>query len=561
MDTALDILRILGSLCLFIYGMKVMSEGIQRAAGSHLRNILRTMTKNRYVGVLSGFILTALVQSSSATTVMTVSFTNAGLLSLSEAAGIMMGANVGTTITGWLAAIGTGKFEISEYVLPVLAIGFPMIFMTRKRVKFWGEFLIGFALLFLGLSFLQESVPDLQNNPNWLEFLKTYANNGYPSLISFVLIGTLITVVLQSSSAAMALTLVMVSKGWIPLETAGAMILGENVGTTLTAEIASLVGNVHAKRSARIHSLFNLIGVIWVILLLPFIIPTLYDFVNKALFFQSSPAGTDTITIALFHTLFNVCNVILLIGFTPWLIKLAERTVRSKGENDETFRLAYLGTMVKTPELSIVEVQKEVVRFARLTSRMSGFARELFLSTDKAKQKTLHKRIKKYEAITDRIEIELSSFLAEISSDKLSSKISIRVRNLLSICAYLERIGDIYLQISKNIKRKSENKIWFNQIQRDKMLQLFDLVDEAFIQMIDNLSKDKYDHISIVPVETIEKQINKFRKSIRNEVFEGSDIEVELNVDSQIIFTLLVNQLEKIGNSIYNVSEALVDNH
>ncbi len=541
--------------------MKVMSEGIQRAAGSQLRNILRSMTKNRYLGVFSGFLLTALVQSSSATTVMTVSFVNAGLLSLGEAAGIMMGANVGTTITGWLVTIGTGKFEISEYVLPVLAIGFPMIFMTRRKVRFWGEFLIGFSLLFLGLSYLQNTVPDLQNTPETLEFLKTYANNGYPSLIAFILIGALITIIIQSSSAAMALTLVMVAKGWIPLETAGAMILGENIGTTLTAEVASLVGNVYAKRSARIHSLFNVIGVSWVILLLPLIIPALRDFVEHSLFFRFSPVGTDTITIALFHSLFNICNVLLLIGFTPWLIKLAERTIRSKGEEDEAFRLAYIGAMVKTPELSIVEVQKEVLRFAKLTNRMSGFTRTLFLSTDKSEQKALHKRIKKYEGITDRIEIELSSYLAEISSDRLSSKISVRVRNLLSICSYLERIGDNYLQISKNIKRKTENKIWFNQVQREKMLYLFDLIDEAFALMITNLSKDSYSNISIVPAEAIEKQINKFRKSMRNEVFESnSDIDIELNVDSQIIFTLLVNQLEKIGNSIYNVSETLIDN-
>lgn len=563
LDTVFDILKVIGSLCLFIYGMKTMSEGIQGAAGSQLRNILRSMTKNKYVGVFSGFLVTALVQSSSATTVMTVSFVNAGLLTLSESVGVMMGANIGTTITGWLATIGTGKFEISDYVLPLLAFGFPMMFITRGRFKFWGEFLVGFSLLFLGLNFLQLSVPDLQNNPEWLEFLKTYANDGYLSIIAFVIIGAIMTIIIQSSSAAMALTLVMVTKEWIPIETAGALILGENIGTTLTAEVAAFIGNIHAKRSARIHSLFNVIGVIWVIILLPFIIPFLNNFVETRLLYKFSSVSTGAVTIALFHTLFNLSNVLLLIGFTPWLIKLTKRTIRSNGEEDKAFRLAYIDTMVKTPELTIIEVQKEVLRFGELTSRMSGFARTLFLSTDRSEQKALHKRIKKYEGITNRVELELSSFLAKISSDRLSSKTSLRVRNLLNVCSYLERIGDIYLQISKNIKRKSENKIWFNQIQRERLLLLFDMLDEAFVIMIKNLSSNNYDQISMTPVETIEKQINKFKKSIRSEAFKGkgdNGDDVELNIDSQIIFTLLVNQLEKIGNNIYNVSETLSDN-
>lgn len=561
LDTFFDILKIIGSLGLFIYGMKVMSEGIQGAAGSQLRSILRSMTKNRYIGVFSGFLLTALVQSSSATTVMTVSFVNAGLLSLVESTGVMMGANIGTTITGWLSAIGTGNFELSNYVLPILGIGLPMIFIYKGRIKFWGEFLIGFSLLFLGLNFLQDSLPDIHSNPEGLEFLRTYANDSYISLICFVLIGALVTIVIQSSSAAMALTIVMVSKGWIPIETAGAMILGENIGTTLTAEIASLVGNVHAKRSARIHSLFNIIGVAWMIILLPFIVPALRSFIENQLFFQFSSSKNDTITIALFHTLFNLSNVLLLIGFTPWLIRIAKRTIRSHGEEDETFRLEYIDTLVKTPELSIIEVQKEVLRFGDIVKRMASFTRSLFTTTVQTDRKDLHKRIKKYERITNRIEYELSSYLAKISSDRLSPQISIRVRKLLSICSDLENIGDIYLQISKNLKRKAENRIWFNQVQREQMLKIFDLVDEAFSIMVDNLSINNYASISTSSADSIEKQINKLKKLVHNEVPQQRDLDIEFNADSQIIFTLLTNQLEKIGNKVHHITETLADDH
>lgn len=558
-ETFFDIFKVLGSLCLFIYGMKVMSEGIQGAAGSQLRNLLRRVTKNRFIGLFSGFILTALVQSSSATTVMTISFVNAGLLSLVESAGIIMGANVGTTITGWLVAVGIGKFELQEYVLPILVFGLPMIFMNRGRLRFWGEFLIGFSLLFLGLAFLQDSVPDLQSNPDWLEFLKRYANDSYLSLIVFVLVGTVLTIGIQSSSAAMALTLVMVSKGWIPLETAGAMILGENIGTTLTAEVASLVGNVHAKRSARIHTLFNIIGVLWAIIILPWIIPPLFAFVEQRLATVATQANPATVTFALFHTLFNLFNVILLIGFTPWLIRLAKRTVSSQGEEDEIFRLEYLSSLFKTPELSIIEVQKEVNRFGELTSRMSEFSQQLFLTTDKDERKQLTKRIKKYEVITNRIENELSEFLAKISRDRLTSRISIRVRNLLSICSALENIGNIYVLFAKNIKRKTEEKIWFNQIQRERMMEFFNLIDEAYKIMQTNLANESYDKINIGPAEAIEKRINKLHKVLRKESFFDPELEVDLHNDSQIIFILLVNQLEKIGNAIYSVSENLTD--
>ena len=275
-----DGIQIFGSLAFFIYGMKLMSDGIQRAAGSQMRSILRTMTKNRYLGVVTGFLITALVQSSSATTVMTVSFVNAGLLTLVESAGVMMGANIGTTITGWIVSLLGFKLKLSAYSIPLFAVGVPMLFSNKGKLKYWGKFLIGFAILFLGLSYLKEAVPDLKNNPEVLTFLSNFTEWGFFSRVFFVLVGAVVTIIVQSSSAAMAITLTLCSQGILPFEVAAAMILGENIGTTITAELASLVGNTNAKRSARIHSMFNIIGVTWMVILLPLILPALSGFMQ-----------------------------------------------------------------------------------------------------------------------------------------------------------------------------------------------------------------------------------------------------------------------------------------
>ncbi|MFT4568701.1 MAG: phosphate:Na+ symporter, partial [Saprospiraceae bacterium] len=298
-----NVLQIAGSLAFFIYGMKMMSEGVQRAAGSQLRNILRAMTKNRYLGVLTGFLVTALVQSSSASTVMTVSFVNAGLLSLVESAGIMMGANIGTTVTGWLISILGFKIKLSAYSIPLFAIGLPMLFSSWGKVKYWGEFIIGFAILFLGLSYLKDAVPDIGDSPEILEFLKGFTEWGIFSRILFVFIGALVTIIVQSSSAAMAITLTMCAQGWLPFEIAASMILGENIGTTITAELASMVGNTNAKRSARIHSVFNIIGVVWMVILLPVLLPLLGTFVQNVMGL-ADPYSAEGMPIGLsaFHT-------------------------------------------------------------------------------------------------------------------------------------------------------------------------------------------------------------------------------------------------------------------
>ena len=332
--TFFDFLIIIGALGFFIYGMKVMSDGIQKVAGSKMRNILSSMTSNRFLGVTTGFLITALLQSSSATTVMTVSFVNAGLLSLVESIGVIMGANIGTTITAWLISILGFKIKISAIALPIIAVGFPLMFSKKSNIKAWAEVLIGFALLFMGLDELKHAVPDVKNNPEILNFLAGFADISFLSRLMFVGVGTILTIVVQSSTAAMALTLVLCSTGVIPFEVAAAMVLGENIGTTITAELASLVGNVHAKRSARIHSMFNVIGVIWMVIAFPFVIELIDKYMT--IYMGMSPlnpedkSATVPLGLSIFHTTFNIFNVLLLVGFVPFMAKIATRLVKVK---------------------------------------------------------------------------------------------------------------------------------------------------------------------------------------------------------------------------------------
>lgn len=552
----LSILNIVGSLALFIYGMKVMSEGIQKAAGSQMRVIMRRMTSNRFIGLLSGFLITGIIQSSSATTVMTVSFVNAGLISLTESAGIMMGANIGTTITGWLIALDVSKFSFADYSLPLIAIGLPLYFIKRYRWSYVGEFLIGFALLFLGLSFLTTSFPDFSDYPEALEFLADYASFGYLSIIFFLFVGAAIAGLIQSSSAAMALTIVLLAKGWISLDIAAAMILGENLGTTVTAEIASLVGNVHAKRSARIHSLFNLFGITWMVLLLPTVVRFL-DNTVVGYFVTLMPESTaEVITLAAFHTFFNLTNALLLIGFVPWLIKLAVKTVPSKGVHDENFRLAYINSLLKTPELSIIEAQKELARYSVITSRMSTFTRDLLFSTDREEQEELLDRIAKYEEINDRVEQELGNYVQRLSSEEISTRTSVQIRSIIGICSDLEQIGDNFYQMSRTIKRKIEEKIWFNQKQRERMKEMFELIDQAFDILNKNLAVPEFRQIDLEPAISKERKINSLRDLMRKENKE-SQSDPNYNLNSSLIYNNLFTSLEQVGDHIMNISEAI----
>ena len=477
-----EALQIAGALAFFIYGMKMMSEGIQRAAGSQLRNILRSMTKNRYFGVLTGFFITALVQSSSATTVMTVSFVNAGLLSLIESAGVMMGANIGTTVTGWIIAFLGFEVKLSAYSIPLFAVAVPLLFSKTGKKKYWGEFLIGFAILFLGLSYLKNSVPDLGNS-DILEWVKSFAEYGILSRIFFVFVGALITMIVQSSSAAMAITLTLVYTGWLPLDVAAAMVLGENIGTTITAELASLVGNTNAKRSARIHSTFNIIGVTWMVFLLPWAMDVITNVVENFtyIFERNSEIETEnlnneqiinTYKLAAFHTFFNLANVLIMLAFVPWLVKMAIKTVPKKEGEDDLQTLKFIDTLNRTPELATVEIQKEVARYGEITSRMLGFTKQLLNSTDKKERLDIITKLHEYETITDKFEEEIIEYVTKLSDKEMTQKTSVRLRSYMNICNDMERIGDIFYQLSKKVEYKIQHKIYFTPDQRLSLIHI-----------------------------------------------------------------------------------------
>ena len=553
------LLVLIGSLGLFIYGMKVMSEGLQQAAGSRLRSMLGSITSNRVKGVLTGFGITSFVQSSSVTTVMTVSFVNAGLLTLMQSAGVMMGANIGTTITAWLINIFGFKVSMASYSYIIIAIGAPLLFFTKGKSKSWASVIIGFALLFMGLGALKSAVPGLDADSAIVQFFTKYNDGGIVSNLMFVGLGTLATVVIQSSSAAMALTMTLVAAGVIPFEVAAAMILGENIGTTITAELASLIGNVHAKRSARIHSLFNIIGVTWAIILLPFMldgIKAFMDATGSGNPFTDSKDAANT-GLAIFHTTFNLLNVLLLIGFVPQLVRLAERTVKSKGAADEEFHLDYIGTgMMGTPDLSILEAKKEIAKFGLITSRMSQFTQQLLVEQNLKTRNKLYTKVAKYEEITDRVEVEVANYLAHVSRGEMSEDTAQKVRAMNSIVNDLERIGDIFYQISKSIERKNESKIWFLPEQRESLQEMFKLVDDAFEIMCENLDAD-WDGVSIEKANTAEEMINQKRNQMKQEHLSNLN-KSDFNMESGMIFSNLFSLCEKAGDHIINVSEAVV---
>jgi len=550
---------LIGALGMFLYGMKIMSEGLQQAAGSKLRNLLGSLTSNRVKGVLTGFGITSIVQSSSVTTVMTVSFVNAGLMTLVQSAGVMMGANIGTTITGWLINLFGFKISIASYALVLIAIGTPFLFIGKIRMKAWANAIIGFALLFLGLEFLKEGIPDLGKDSALVQFFVNYKDIPVLSTLMFVFLGTLITIIIQSSSAAMALTMTMVAGGIIPFDVAAAMILGENIGTTITAELASSIGNVHAKRSARIHSMFNIIGVTWAVLVFPFFLQGIaagMEYFGAGNPFTDTEVSSNT-GLAIFHTAFNTLNVLILIWFVPQLVRIAERMVKSRGAADEEFHLDYIGTgIMSTPDLSILEAKKEIAKFGELTSRMSNFTQSLLFEKNAKSIKELHEKITKYEEITDRVEIEVANYLNKISEGELSEEIAGRIRGMNSIVNDLERIGDIFYQMSKSLERKNKEKAWFTPEQRNNLRDLFVLVDAAFVIMIENLVAH-HDTVVLDGAKLAERRINEKRDELRSDYLDSLIDNSAVNFRAGMIYNDMFSSLEKVGDHIINVSEAV----
>ena len=559
----IDLLSLIGALGLFIYGMKVMSDAIQKVAGVKLRQILEVMTSKRILGLFTGLLITGLVQSSSATTVMVVSFANAGLITLVESIGVIMGANIGTTITGWIISeLGLGRLSMSILSLPILAIGFPLMFSGKDRLKIWGEVFVGFALLFLGLSFMQDSVSGLRNEEllSWIQGF-SYTDRPYilqiPIIVLFVMIGVLLTIMVQSSSAAMALTLVMTYQGWITFPLAAAIILGENIGTTITANLAAIVGNVHAKRAARAHFLFNLLGVGWMLLVFPWFLKA----TSAILIFFGGVDPFNQIdgiprALALFHTLFNVVNVIVLIGFTRRIALLAMWITPSRSRKDEQYSLDYLGTgLLETSELSIVEARRELVKFAEIVKRAFRYIPMLVTEMDEKKLNNYNRQLLKYEDVTDQMELEITSYLSHASRSELSLDASQSVRSMINIANYLERIGDIYVEISRSLKNRKRQKAYFTQEMRDKIIGLSDLVSKALDQMTINIATpERLANIAIA--EKIEDQIDEVYTELREDYISKLE-NGKFKMRSGMYYDDLLSELERIGDYAYMVSGAL----
>lgn len=553
----MDFLNLLGSLAFFIYGMKIMSEAIQRVAGSKMRQFLSSMTSNRFKGVLTGFLITSLVQSSSATTVLVVSFVNAGLLSLVESIGVIMGANIGTTITAWLISIIGFKVKISAYALVIIALAFPLLFFSKEKVKTWGEVFIGFALLFMGLAYLKDAVPDLKSNPEILAFLSQYSNLGFISTILFVGIGTVLTVVVQSSSAAMALTLVMANNGWIPLELAASMVLGENIGTTITANLAAIVGNVHAKRAAFAHFIFNVFGVIWILILMNPVLGLISTYLeySTGLSPQNNPESIP-IALSVFHTTFNIFNTLFLLGFVRFIARVVERAIKPKGDEEDDFKLEYIGTgLMTTAELSLEEAQKEAVSFGKVITKMSNVLRNLLEEPKAKKQKKLIKKMRKYEEITDHLEEEISKYLTRLSDGSLSATASARIVSLMSMINDMERIGDVFFQMSKDFEMKKNEKLDFTKKQKNQLFHMMELVEESIEVMVNNLNQ-RYDQVKIDEALEKERAIDAYRNELREDhILQMQSRKYDIEVGA--LYKDLFQSMEKVGDHVINVTEGI----
>jgi phosphate:Na+ symporter len=555
-----EIFKLVGALGLFIYGMMVMSDGIQKMAGARMQSVLSSITSNRFKGIFTGFFTTSLIQSSSATTVMIVSFVNAGLLNLRQAIGVIMGANIGTTMTAWLlVAFGFSKFSLDDYVFPILALGVPLLFVNRGSIKNLGEFLVGFSLLFLGLSGMKDAVEglNLADSEGFRSMITFLAAQGFFGIIVLVMVGTLVTVVVQSSSAAMALTLSLCGTMGLPFEMAAAIVLGENIGTTITANLAALVGNVHAKRAARSHFIFNIFGVFWMLLIFHWFtkgIGLLMENTRWGSPFGGANDEAIRYSLSAFHTVFNIVNTLILVWFVEHMEKIVIKITPSKGEEDEVFKLEYIGSgLVGTPELSVLEAKKELVKFGQIILRMHQRTQKLINTTDRKEQKRLFDKIKHYEEITDRINNEINSFLAKVSAKEVSEKTSEQIRGLIGACNELESIGDLYYNMATQLDKKSDDKVWFDQKQRDNLMSYFDQLKAAHEEMILNLEKGQV-KMDLNKAIILEQEIDETRDKLRKKHLKSIEKQ-EYNYKSGLIYNNLFSSIEKIGDYVLSVSE------
>ena len=552
-----DFLKLIGSLGLFLYGMKIMSEGLQKVAGDRLRSILTAMTTNRVTGVLTGVLITALIQSSSATTVMVVSFVNAGLLTLAESISVIMGANIGTTVTAWIISIFGFKVDMAAFALPLLAIALPLIFSGKSNRKSIGEFIFGFSFLFMGLSYLKANAPDLNANPEMLAFVQNYTDMGFFSILLFLFIGTILTMIVQASAATMAITLIMCANGWISLELGAALVLGENIGTTITANLAALTANTQAKRAALAHFVFNVFGVIWVLIIFhPFM--ELVNWVVDTFFQSNNPEVAISYKLSAFHSIFNICNVCILI----WGVKLIERTVCAlihPKEEDEEPRLRFItGGMLSTAELSILQARKEIHMFAERTHRMFGMVQDLMHTEKDDDFNKLFSRVEKYENISDNMELEIANYLNQVSEGRLSSESKLQIRAMLREVTEIESIGDSCYNLARTINRKRQTNHDFTEKQYEHIHFMMKLTDDALAQMIVVVEKPEHQSIDINKSFNIENEINNYRNQLKNQnILDVNNKEYDYQMG--VYYMDIIAECEKLGDYVVNVVEASSD--
>ena len=552
-----DFLKLIGSLGLFLYGMKIMSEGLQKVAGDRLRSILTAMTTNRVTGVLTGVLITALIQSSSATTVMVVSFVNAGLLTLAESISVIMGANIGTTVTALIISIFGFNVDMAAFALPLLAIALPLIFSGKSNRKSIGEFIFGFSFLFMGLSYLKANAPDLNANPEMLAFVQNYTDMGFFSILLFLFIGTILTMIVQASAATMAITLIMCANGWISLELGAALVLGENIGTTITANLAALTANTQAKRAALAHFVFNVFGVIWVLIIFhPFM--ELVNWVVDTFFQSNNPEVAISYKLSAFHSIFNICNVCILI----WGVKLIERTVCAlihPKEEDEEPRLRFItGGMLSTAELSILQARKEIHLFAERTHRMFGMVQDLMHTEKDDDFNKLFSRVEKYENISDNMELEIANYLNQVSEGRLSSESKLQIRAMLREVTEIESIGDSCYNLARTINRKRQTNQDFTEKQYEHIHFMMKLTDDALAQMIVVVEKPEHQSIDINKSFNIENEINNYRNQLKNQnILDVNNKEYDYQMG--VYYMDIIAECEKLGDYVVNVVEASSD--
>lgn len=564
----LDFLTLIGAIGLFLYGMKVMSEGLQKVAGDRMRSILSAMTRNRFMGVLTGTLITAIIQSSSASTVMVVSFVNAGLMSLVESIGVIMGANVGTTMTSWIITLFGVKVDISAYVMPMIAISIPLMFSSKSSHKSLSEFILGFALLFMGLGLISDNVPEL--SPEQLEFLAGYSSMGFLSVLLFLVVGLVVTMIIQSSSAMFAIVMVMALKGWVPFEMACAMVLGSNIGTTITPILASLSANITAKKAATVHFLFNFFGSIWAIILF-------YPFCSLVIWIteicgQGNPGlavgefatvnGYEVAVsfgLSIFHTVFNVINLSVMIWFPQLFVKICDLLIRSSHKEEEEFQLKFISRgLLNASELNIMQAQRETVVYAERVKRMIGMAQKLVHTKNGTEDfNKLYTRIEKYEEISDRMEIEIANYLNKVMDGRLSYEGKLRVSAILNIVSEIESIADSCFNVAKALVRKEEAHAHFTENIYKNIDTMFKYVEEAMSNMIVVLKDVENVHdAEIMRSHNKENEINNYRNLLRTENIESIN-QKEYNYQSGIFYMDIICEAEKVGDYIINVVESV----